>query len=125
MLDEPTEGLDPIVQEGFYELVRERRERRLDHALLVARPQRGRDTVRARRHVRNGRMITVRVLAELQAARPRLVRIEFAEREAAAAFELDGALRRELDGSLLVLEYEGEPRRARARASRPSASSTS
>ena len=27
VLDEPTEGLDPIVQEAFYELVRERRRR--------------------------------------------------------------------------------------------------
>jgi hypothetical protein len=59
--------------------------------------------------IRSGRMITVRVLAELQAARPRLVRIVFAERAAAAAFELEGSLRRELDGSLLVLEYAGEP----------------
>ena len=50
VLDEPTEGLDPIVQEGFYELVRERRERGHDDALLVARPERGRDAVRARRH---------------------------------------------------------------------------
>jgi hypothetical protein len=51
----------------------------------------------------------VRVLAEMQAARPRLVRIEFAEPAAAAAFELEGAVRRELDGHVLLLEYAGEP----------------
>ena len=59
--------------------------------------------------IRSGRMITVRVLAELQAALPRLVRIAFAEPAAAAAFELVGAIRRELDGPRLVLEYAGEP----------------
>jgi ABC-2 type transport system ATP-binding protein len=109
VLDEPTEGLDPIVQEGFYELVRER-----GHAgstTLFSSHVLSEVETLCRRvgMIRSGRMITVRVLAELQAARPRLVRIEFAERTAAAAFELEGSLRRELDGSLLVLEYAGEP----------------
>jgi ABC-2 type transport system ATP-binding protein len=109
VLDEPTEGLDPIVQEGFYQLVRERRDAGAttlfsSHVLSEV------ETLCERvGMIRSGRMITVRVLVELQAALPRLVRIEFAEPGAAAAFELEGSLRRELDGSLLVLEYSGEP----------------
>jgi ABC-2 type transport system ATP-binding protein len=109
VLDEPTEGLDPIVQEGFYELVRERRTAGAttlfsSHVLSEV------ETLCERvGMIRNGRMITVRVLAEMQAARPRLVRVEFAEPAAAAAFELEGSVRRELDGPLLVLEYAGDP----------------
>jgi ABC-2 type transport system ATP-binding protein len=109
VLDEPTEGLDPIVQEGFYELVRERRaagSTTLFSSHVLSEVESLCERVGM---IRNGRMITVQVLAELQAARPRLVRIEFAERQAAAAFELEGSRRRELDGSLLVLEFAGEP----------------
>jgi ABC-2 type transport system ATP-binding protein len=108
VLDEPTEGLDPIVQEGFYELVRERR-RAGTTTLFSSHVLSEVETLCERvGMIRSGRMITVRVLAELQAARPRLVRIEFAEAPAALAFRLEGSVRRELDGPLLVLEYAGE-----------------
>ena len=109
VLDEPTEGLDPIVQEGFYELVRERRQ--VGSTTLFSSHVLSEVEILCERvgMIRSGRMITVRVLAELQAARPRLVRVRFASPEAAAAFELEGALRRELDGSQLVLEFAGEP----------------
>ena len=119
VLDEPTEGLDPIVQEGFYELVRERRAAGAttlfsSHVLSEV------ETLCERvGMIRDGRMITVRVLAELQDARPRLVRIEFADAAAAAAFVLDGATRRELRRrACSCLEYAGEPVDARARARR-------
>ncbi len=109
VLDEPTEGLDPIVQEGFYELMRERRAQGAttlfsSHVLSEV------ETLCERvGMIRDGRMIAVRVLAELQAARPRLVRIEFASPEAAEAFVLDGATRRDLRGAVLSLEYAGDP----------------
>ena len=108
VLDEPTEGLDPIVQEGFYELVRQQQAAGTttlfsSHVLSEV------ETLCERvGMIRSGRMITVRVLAEMQAARPRLVRLEFAEPAAAAAFGLEGAARRELAGAVLVLEYVGD-----------------
>jgi ABC-2 type transport system ATP-binding protein len=107
VLDEPTEGLDPIVQEGFYELVRERRDVGVttlfsSHVLSEV------ETLCERvGMIRDGRMIAVRVLAELQAAQPRLVRIEFADAAEAARFGLAGATRRVLDGVRVELEYAG------------------
>src|SRR6185437_14944533 len=105
VLDEPTEGLDPIVQEAFYELVRERR----DAGATVLFSSHVLSEVEALCErvgmIREGRMITVRVLSEMQAARPRLVRIEFADPAAAAEFELEGAQRVELDGVRLRLSY--------------------
>jgi ABC-2 type transport system ATP-binding protein len=109
VLDEPTEGLDPIVQEAFYELVRERR----DAGATVLFSSHVLSEVEALCErvgmIREGRMITVRVLSEMQAARPRLVRIEFVDPVAAAEFELEGAQRVELDGARLRLSYSGDP----------------
>jgi ABC-2 type transport system ATP-binding protein len=108
VLDEPTEGLDPLVQEGFYELVRERRASGAttlfsSHILSEV------ETLCERvGMIRDGRMIAVRVLAELQAARPRLVRIEFADSQAARSFALEGSARLELVGQVLSLEYSGD-----------------
>jgi ABC-2 type transport system ATP-binding protein len=58
--------------------------------------------------IRDGRMIAVREIAELQAAQPRIVRLEFADAAAAAAFAVAGAERRELDGVRLRFAYAGE-----------------
>ena len=109
VLDEPTEGLDPIVQEAFYELVRERREAGAtvlfsSHVLSEVEALCERVGM-----IRDGRMITVRILSEMQASRPRIVRIEFADASAAADFELEGAVRVELDGPRLRLSYSGDP----------------
>jgi ABC-2 type transport system ATP-binding protein len=109
VLDEPTEGLDPIVQEGFYELVRERRTvgaTTLFSSHVLSEVEALCERVGM---IRDGRMIAVRVLAEMQAARPRLVRIEFASPGAAEAFVLDGATRSDLRGAVLSMEYAGDP----------------
>ena len=49
VLDEPSEGLDPLVQEAFFAILRDRRRAGLDDSLFVARAQRGRRAVRPRR----------------------------------------------------------------------------
>jgi ABC-2 type transport system ATP-binding protein len=109
VLDEPTEGLDPIVQEGFYELVRERR----DAGVTVLFSSHVLSEVEALCQrvgmIRDGRMIAVREIAELQAAQPRLVRVEFADPASAAAFSIAGADRLELDGTRLRFSYAGDP----------------
>ena len=46
ILDEPTEGLDPLMQRAFYEILDELPRRRPDDLLLVARPVRGRARLR-------------------------------------------------------------------------------
>jgi ABC-2 type transport system ATP-binding protein len=109
VLDEPTEGLDPIVQEGFYELLRERRAAGTtvlfsSHVLSEVEALCERVGM-----IRDGRMIAVRRIAELQAAQPRLVRVELADEDAARAFALAGAGELERDGARLRFTYAGEP----------------
>jgi ABC-2 type transport system ATP-binding protein len=109
VLDEPTEGLDPIVQEGFYELVRERRDAGAT-TLFSSHVLHEVETLCERvGMIRDGRMIAVRVLSELRAAQPRVVRIEFADAGAAASFSLADAVRTSHEGTRLQLEYAGEP----------------
>jgi ABC-2 type transport system ATP-binding protein len=109
MLDEPTEGLDPLVQEAFFALLRERR----DAGRTVFLSSHVLSEVEALCErvgmIRAGRMVAVRSLAELKAERPRLVRITFEDAAAAAGFALDGATRVELDGARLTLAYAGDP----------------
>jgi ABC-2 type transport system ATP-binding protein len=109
VLDEPTEGLDPIVQEGFYELVRERR----DAGVTVLFSSHVLSEVEALCQrvgmIRDGRMIAVREIAELQAAQPRIVRVELADPAAAAAFTIAGADQLERDGAWLRFSYAGDP----------------
>jgi ABC-2 type transport system ATP-binding protein len=109
VLDEPSEGLDPIVQEGFFELVRERR----DAGVTVLFSSHVLSEVEALCErvgmIRDGRMFAVREIAELQTAQPRIVRVEFADAHAAAAFSIEGADRRELDGTRLRFTYAADP----------------
>jgi ABC-2 type transport system ATP-binding protein len=109
VLDEPTEGLDPLVQEGFYALVRG----------LVG----GGATVLFSSHVlsevevlcerigmiRDGRMIAVRRLEELRADLPRIVRLELADEAATRAFALPGAERLEVEGRRVRFAWPREP----------------
>jgi ABC-2 type transport system ATP-binding protein len=108
VLDEPTEGLDPIVQEGFYELLRERRAgggTTLFSSHVLSEVEALCERVGM---IRGGRMIALRVLAELQESRPRRVRVEFADAADAPAFALPGATGRELEGAVLRFGYGGD-----------------
>ena len=109
VLDEPTEGLDPIVQEGFYELVREQQACGHDDALLVARPERGRDAVRARRHDPqrphdHGARARRDAGSAATAGAPRVRRAPPPLRRSRSR----ALARRALDGAVLVLEYAGD-----------------
>ncbi|GAB2741348.1 ABC transporter ATP-binding protein [Kitasatospora kifunensis] len=79
VLDEPTEGLDPLVQETFFELLAEaaaagRTVLLSSHVLPVV--QR---TCRRVAIIRHGRLVAVRGVAELREARARRVRLVFAD----------------------------------------------
>lgn len=79
VLDEPTEGLDPLVQEAFFELLGEaaaagRTVLLSSHVLPVV--QR---TCRRVAIIRHGRLVDVRAVAELREARARRVRLVFAD----------------------------------------------
>ncbi|MER7766636.1 ABC transporter ATP-binding protein [Kitasatospora sp. NPDC096140] len=79
VLDEPSEGLDPLVQETFYELLAEeaaagRTVLLSSHVLPEVQRTCGRVAI-----VRHGRLVTVRSVAELRQARARRVRLVFAD----------------------------------------------
>ncbi|GAA3023169.1 ABC transporter ATP-binding protein [Kitasatospora albolonga] len=79
VLDEPTEGLDPLVQETFFELLAEARAAGRtvllsSHVLPEVQRACGRVAI-----VRAGRLVTVRGVAELREARARRVRLLFAD----------------------------------------------
>ncbi|MQS10792.1 ABC transporter ATP-binding protein [Streptomyces kaniharaensis] len=79
VLDEPTEGLDPLVQETFFELLAEetaagRTVLLSSHVLPEVQRACGRVAI-----VRQGRLVTVRSVAELRGARARRVRLVLAD----------------------------------------------
>jgi ABC-2 type transport system ATP-binding protein len=109
VLDEPTEGLDPLVQEAFFTLLRERRAAGAtvffsSHVLSEVEALCERVGM-----VRAGRMVTVRRLAELKADRPRVVTLEFRDADAAAAFEVPGGAVLERQGVRVRLRFSGDP----------------
>ncbi len=79
ILDEPTEGLDPLVQETFFELLTEataagRTVLLSSHVLPEVQRACGRVAI-----VRAGRLVTVQTVAALREARARRVRLTFAD----------------------------------------------
>ncbi|MFF2073719.1 AAA family ATPase [Kitasatospora sp. NPDC058162] len=79
VLDEPSEGLDPLVQETLFELLAEetaagRTVLLSSHVLPEVQRTCGRAAI-----VRSGRLVTVRSVAELRRARARRVRLVFAD----------------------------------------------
>ncbi|MER6516574.1 ABC transporter ATP-binding protein [Streptomyces sp. NPDC001553] len=80
VLDEPTEGLDPLVQETFFELMREaaaggRTVLLSSHVLPEVQRACGRVAI-----VRDGRLVTVESVAALREARARRIRLTFGDR---------------------------------------------
>jgi ABC-2 type transport system ATP-binding protein len=83
VLDEPSEGLDPLLQETFFELLAEetaagRTVLLSSHVLPEVQRTCGRVAI-----VRRGRLVTVRSVAELRRARARRVRLLFADGQGA------------------------------------------
>ncbi|MFD0373783.1 ABC transporter ATP-binding protein [Streptomyces sp. NPDC127112] len=79
VLDEPTEGLDPLVQETFFALLREaatagRTVLLSSHILPEVQRTCGRVAI-----VRDGRLVTVESVAGLREARARRIRLAFAD----------------------------------------------
>ncbi|UQW99837.1 ABC transporter ATP-binding protein [Streptomyces sp. RerS4] len=81
VLDEPTEGLDPLVQETFFELLGEaadagRTVLLSSHILPEVQRTCGRVAI-----IRDGRLVTVQSVARLREARARRIRLSFADGE--------------------------------------------
>jgi ABC-2 type transport system ATP-binding protein len=87
ILDEPTNGLDPLVQQTFYELVREARAAGRTVLLsshVLPEVERVCDRVAI---IRGGRLVVTERIADLRAAAMRHLEIEFAQDVPAEAFD--------------------------------------
>jgi ABC-2 type transport system ATP-binding protein len=106
VLDEPTEGLDPLVQEGFFDLLRERRAagRTIffsSHVLSEVEQLCERVAI-----IRDGRIVAEGTVAELRERRPRRVTPVLAD--PAAAVAIPGAEVVARRDETVVLAYRGE-----------------
>jgi ABC-2 type transport system ATP-binding protein len=108
ILDEPTLGLDPLVQREFQRLVREIRDQGRTVFLsshTLSEVERVADRVGI---IRNGTLVEVAEVSRLKQLAVRRIDFEFAVPADAARFEgLEGVRRVDLDGRVLRVEVEG------------------
>jgi ABC-2 type transport system ATP-binding protein len=108
ILDEPTQGLDPLVQRTFYSMVEEERERGAAILLsshVMPEVEHVCDRVGI---IREGRLVTVADIGELKAKALRRLEFHFAEPVPAAAFEgLPGVTEVIHHGDSVLLSVEG------------------
>jgi ABC-2 type transport system ATP-binding protein len=108
VLDEPTSGIDPLVQQEFYRLVRERTAAGgtvLLSSHVLSEVEHVADRVAI---VREGRLVVVEDVAGLKARAVRRLVVHFAAPVAAEPFaSLPGVRSVEVDGTALRFEVEG------------------
>ena len=108
ILDEPTQGLDPLVQQTFYSMVAEERERGATVFLsshVMPEVERVCDRVGI---IREGELVTVTDIGELKARALRRIEFHFDEPVPAAAFEtLPGVKDVTAHGDSVLLSVEG------------------
>lgn len=108
ILDEPTEGLDPLIRNRFYELLAEL----ASHGTTVfmsshnlAEVERVCEKVAI---LREGRLLTTQTVKELKAVRLYELEIEFVNEAAARRFTVVGADGRQQNGHRLTLNWRGD-----------------
>jgi ABC-2 type transport system ATP-binding protein len=106
VLDEPTEGLDPLVQRGFFELLRERRAAGTtvffsSHILSEVEELCDRVAI-----IRQGRVVDEGRIEDLRRRRARRVTLVLSDPEAAVDVAGAEALRR--DGARVTFDYHGD-----------------
>ncbi len=107
ILDEPTEGLDPLVRSRFYELLAELAEQGTTVFMSshnLAEVERVCEQVAI---LREGRLLTTESVKELKAVRLYQLEIELASEAAANSFTLVGSENRQQNGNRLTLNWRG------------------
>jgi ABC-2 type transport system ATP-binding protein len=105
ILDEPTEGLDPLVQDGFFHLLRTRREAGStvffsSHILSEVEALCDRVAI-----IRSGRIVDEGTVSELRGRRPKRVNVVLADPDVSVA--IDGATVISRTGTAVTLDYIG------------------
>jgi ABC-2 type transport system ATP-binding protein len=109
ILDEPTDGLDPLIQRAFEELLRERRDQGRTIFMSshdLAEVERTCEQVAV---VRDGRLVTVASVADLKARGRRIADVTFAIEVPAGLDRLPRATTIERNGRRVRLAIDGDP----------------
>ncbi len=106
ILDEPTEGLDPLVQDGFFRFLRERRDAGTtvllsSHVLSEVEALCDRVAI-----IRDGRIVDEGLVDDLRGRRPKRVTLQLAD--PAASIALPGATIVQRHGNTVGLDYLGD-----------------
>ncbi len=108
ILDEPTEGLDPLIRTRFYELLAEQANQGTTVFMSshnLAEVERVCEQVAI---LRQGRLLTTQTVKELKAVRLYQLEIELVSEAAAGRFTLVGAENLKQNGSRLSLRWRGD-----------------
>ena len=109
ILDEPTEGLDPLIREVVFQLMREARARGatvFHSSHVLSEVDRTCDRVAI---LRQGRLAALMRVDEVRARSARRMVVEFDQPVEASRFVMDGVEVLEADGARLVLRVSGRP----------------
>ncbi len=106
ILDEPTEGLDPLVQDGFFTFLRERRDEGAtvllsSHVLSEVEALCDRVAI-----IRAGHIVDEGLVDELRGRRPKRVTLQLSDGDAPVAFP--GATLVSRQGGHVVMDYHGD-----------------
>ena len=109
VLDEPTAGLDPLIQQTFYGLVARRTRSRRHRLPLLARPAGGAARRRPRRADPRGRLVLVASVDELRARAFARVEATFASAPPDGAFaQINGVREIDRHGKTVLFALQGE-----------------
>ena len=113
ILDEPTGGLDPLMQHAFFDLLKEEQERGAtiffsSHILSEVQRMCGRVAI-----IRDGRLVRVESVSRLVRGSYKTVELTFAAEsrpEPVRESELPGIIRQDISGNIMTLLYNGNIR---------------
>jgi ABC-2 type transport system ATP-binding protein len=108
ILDEPTGGLDPLMQHAFFELLEEEKAKGATiffSSHILSEVQRMCDRVAI---IREGRLVQVETIENLTKRRFKKVILVFDETTAVPEFQFDGVVEMRASGSEITLMYTGD-----------------
>ena len=108
ILDEPTSGLDPLMQKTFFDLIKKENQRGatvLFSSHILSEVQRICDRVAI---IKDGRIVSIHKISELQQDTYKNVRIVFRNRSAAASFAPTGATHLTASDTVVSFIFKGD-----------------
>ncbi|BDG32496.1 ABC transporter ATP-binding protein [Parageobacillus thermoglucosidasius] len=108
ILDEPTGGLDPLMQNTFFELLAEERKKGTTiffSSHILSEVQKMCDRVAI---IKEGKLVKVETIENLTKKNLRYIMIVFEQQAEQINFELEGIVKKEVNGNEMTLLYSGD-----------------